>query len=230
MRKYLMAAMAAAAMLTAVQAKAETFKDTRDVATQVCSGANQNPDIKWCEGAAAGVYIVLQNDNATSQMAKKTCSSVLDTVTKTANPNVFVVQVTSVSGAYASCEVGPWPKVTISYNAGKGGFTVNGTIDGNPTQFTVDTGATGTVLNRKFAASLGPLAKAGSEKVQLADGRILNKTLYWVHNVCLGGMCADKLQVALVDGENLLGLDFMAWADVWLAINGDTGVMTLIKK
>jgi predicted aspartyl protease len=225
-RKFLIAALIAAGMTTTVQAKAETFKDTRDIAKWACDNMSKESDVKWCEGAAAGVYVVTKNDDSNDQMNAEICHAMLDTVVEMANPVYFVVQVASASGGYASCEIGPWPKVTVDYDSKDGIFTAKGTVDGNPTKFIIDTGASVSVLNRKFAASLDPLTKIGSIPVTLADGTIVTKTVYEAHNVCLGGICADKLEVILGDADNFLGVNFLGAARVSLAITSN-GVMTL---
>jgi hypothetical protein len=113
--------------------------------------------------------------------------------------------------------------VTARYQ--NGAYWVDGMIDGKPEHLQIDTGSGQTILDKDKISLFGPLTPVGTSRGKLADGTISTSTLYEVHNICIGQICADKLPVIFESGVSLLGTDFIEAAHVSLAIKD--GVMTL---
>ena len=112
--------------------------------------------------------------------------------------------------------------VTARYQ--NGAYWVDGMIDGKPEYLQIDTGSGQTILDKDKISLFGPLTRVGTSRGKLADGTISTSTLYEVHNICIGQICADKLPVIFESGVSLLGTDFIEAAHVSLAIKD--GVMT----
>jgi predicted aspartyl protease len=237
----LLAAAIVAAAMTTTDARADTYKDTRAVADEVCKGANTNPHFKACEAEAAGVYIELADGNEATQDA---CNFILNAVIKYANPTVFVVQVIAASGAYSSCQVAPPTQqgqpfdpsildratgrsVTAQYE--NGGYFVDGTVGGVPVQFNVDTGSVYVTLVRSLTLVNQSAVFSGTESIQLADGSQSKQSLYLISNICIANMCADNVKTVFIDsGVNLIGVEFLKAAHISTSLKN--GTMTLSSE
>ena len=113
----------------------------------------------------------------------------------------------------------------------RGQYWVRGTINGQPADMLIDTGATVVAMSGDRAAMLGiqiPLAAARGY-VQTAQGRT-ESTLVSVDAIDIGGIVARNVQVAVVAGnypqQILLGMSFLRT----VSMEDRAGVLVLTRR
>jgi len=133
---------------------------------------------------------------------------------------------TRVSASYARSAPA---RVAIAPDA-QGQYRVRGSINGQPADFLVDTGASIVVINSTRARALGLAFEQGqSGSIQTAQGNVAAYFLP-LDTVDVAGIESRSVQAAVIDGdfpaEILLGMSFLR--DV--SIEARDGVMTLTRK
>lgn len=117
---------------------------------------------------------------------------------------------------------------SVSVNMDQSGsFRVNGSINGNPANFLVDTGASVVALSSKQATALGISYQIGETgKVVTAQGEVDAKNIT-LTEVSVGGVKAHNVAATVIEGtypvEILLGMSFLSQ----VAMKNEGGVLTL---
>ena len=113
----------------------------------------------------------------------------------------------------------------------RGQYWVRGTINGQPADMLIDTGASVVALSGDRAAMLGIQIPAKAQKgyVQTAQGRA-ESTLVIVDNIDIGGISARNVQAAVVAGnypqQILLGMSFLRS----VSMQDRAGVLVLTQR
>ncbi len=133
---------------------------------------------------------------------------------------------TRVAGSFTAAAPA---RIAIAPDA-QGQYRVRGSINGQPADFLVDTGASIVVINGNRARALGlDLERGRSGSIQTAQGNVAAHFLD-LDEVAVAGIETAGVQAAIVEGDFptdiLLGMSFLR--DV--TIEARDGVMTLIRK
>lgn len=120
---------------------------------------------------------------------------------------------------------------SVSVNMDQSGsFRVNGSINGNPANFLVDTGANVVAMSSKQASALGISYQIGETgKVVTAQGEVDAKNIT-LTEVSVGGVKAHNVAATVIEGnypvEILLGMSFLSQ----VAMKNEGGVLTLSQR
>jgi aspartyl protease family protein len=120
---------------------------------------------------------------------------------------------------------------SVSVNMDQSGsFRVNGSINGNPANFLVDTGANVVALSSKAAGALGINYQIGEiSKVVTAQGEVDAKNIT-LTEVSVGGVKAHNVSATVIEGnypvEILLGMSFLSQ----VSMKNEGGVLTLSQR
>jgi len=120
---------------------------------------------------------------------------------------------------------------SVSVNMDQSGsFRVNGSINGNPANFLVDTGANVVALSGKTASALGINYQIGETgKVVTAQGEVDAKNIT-LTEVSVGGVKAHNVAATVIEGnypmEILLGMSFLSE----VSMKNEGGVLTLSQR
>jgi aspartyl protease family protein len=120
---------------------------------------------------------------------------------------------------------------SVSVNMDQSGsFRVSGSINGNPANFLVDTGASVVALSGKQATALGISYQIGEMgKVVTAQGEVDARNIT-LSEVSVGGVKAHNVAATVIEGsypmEILLGMSFLSQ----VAMKNDGGVLTLSQR
>jgi len=108
----------------------------------------------------------------------------------------------------------------------RGGFEVDGFVDGAAAGFLVDTGANVTAVDILTLEHAG-LKPIDMGRLSLANGSEADALIYIVPRLCVGGFCVSNMRV-VAGVSGLLGIDFLKAAQVEVKISD--GVMTLTGR
>lgn len=120
---------------------------------------------------------------------------------------------------------------SVSVNIDPSGSSrVNGSINGNPANFLVDTGASVVALSGKTASALGINYQIGETgKVVTAQGEVDAKNIT-LTEVSVGGIKAHNVAATVIEGnypmEILLGMSFLSE----VSMKNEGGVLTLSQR
>lgn len=120
-------------------------------------------------------------------------------------------------------------RIAIAPDA-QGQYRVRGSINGQPADLLVDTGASIVVINGHRARALGlDLERARSGSIQTAQGNVAAHFLD-LDEVAVAGIASTAVQAAIVEGDFptdiLLGMSFLQH----VTLEARDGVMTLTRK
>jgi predicted aspartyl protease len=244
-KTYLTAAIAVAVMMTAVSS---AHAQQEQAMASACTVWNDN-GYKVPGGSAActpyadGIWITIQgnwSDNDAGQMLDATCRKTMSSIIRNFALNGMILRLSEVdnrerqvtatcqadSAAAAAQTAAPtYGSNMVIADYVEGHYYVKGSIDGQGWGFAVDTGANGSVIDRKDIGLLGDAQFLGMVNSQLADGSQTQVPVYLIHNVCVGNACVRDLQVMVSDGVTLLGTDFIEASGVSVSIKNN--VMTV---
>jgi predicted aspartyl protease len=210
-----------------------------------------------CTPYSDGIWITMQgnwSDNDSGQALDAACRKLMDKTMQTFSMNGMIFRLTEIDNrerqvsttcradapapaasadlaapaATTSTSTSTYGSRMVTADYIKGHYFVKGSIDGRAWGFAIDTGATGSVIDRKDIKLLRDARFIGTVDDQLADGSHIQDQVYLIHNVCVGNACVRDLQVTLSDGVTLLGTDFIEATGVSVSIKDN--VMTLTAE
>jgi predicted aspartyl protease len=200
-----------------------------------------------CTPYADGIWVTIQgnwSDNDYGQALDATCRKFMAKTMQNFALNGMIFRLTEIDNrerqVTTTCQADAAPVTTAAtaptYGSSsrviadyvEGHYYVRGSIDGRGWGFAVDTGANGSVIDRKDIGLLGDAQYLGMVNGQLADGSQTQVPVYLIHNVCVGNACVRDLQVMVSDGVTLLGTDFIEASGVSVSIKNN--VMTLAAE
>ncbi|AGA33892.1 aspartyl protease-like protein [Thioalkalivibrio nitratireducens DSM 14787] len=119
------------------------------------------------------------------------------------------------AGAYESRSL---PELRLLPNSQFGGYRVNGTINGQPVGFVVDTGATLITLSQHDAERLRLSLSGGNPvPVETASGRVMGQRVV-LERVQIGGLEERDVGAVVLPGDRpataLLGMSFLSRLDI----------------
>ncbi|MBV1931552.1 MAG: TIGR02281 family clan AA aspartic protease [Porticoccaceae bacterium] len=122
-------------------------------------------------------------------------------------------------------------RTVVNLPRGKNGhFYARGAINGYPTSFMVDTGATSVAMNQNHARQFGIDASKGTESAASTAGGIVKTHMVTLQKVSVGGITVHNVPASIVDGDFpaqiLLGNSFLSQVDM----SEQAGVLVLKKK
>jgi predicted aspartyl protease len=196
-----------------------------------------------CTPYSDGIWITMQgnwNDNDFGPALDAACSKLMDKTMQTFALNGMIFRLTEIDNrerqvtticrpdAPAATAAPTYGSSVVMANYVEGHYFVKGSIEGQAWGFAIDTGATGSVVDRKDIRLLGDAQFIGTVDDQLADGSHVQDPVYLIHNVCVGNACTRDLRVTLSNGVTLLGTDFIEATGVSVSIKNN--VMTLTAE
>ncbi len=120
---------------------------------------------------------------------------------------------------------------TVSVNMDQSGsFRVNGSVNGSPANFLVDTGANVVAMSSKAASALGIQYQIGETgKVVTTQGEVDAKNVT-LTEVSVGGVKAHNVAATVIEGnypvEILLGMSFLSQ----VSMKNEGGVLTISQR